>query len=83
MKKLSLGLILVSILNSTVLAYENRYSIEQEYAIINSCIGVLPFTANKQECICALKLTQKIYPYYENSKGFNETFDKNLNYCEK
>lgn len=79
MKKLSLGLILVSILNSTVLAYENRYSIEQEYAIINSCVGNNSY--NKSKCICALRKTQKSFDEFENTNRFFNEFNRNFNSC--
>lgn len=55
-----------------------RYSIEQEYSILNCCVYKY---SNKQRCICALKMTQQYYSFYEIQTCSNNVFMNYYNNC--
>lgn len=69
----------------------NRYSVNDEYLIVNSCISEdqrplrHSYLIKKQEiCICALEKTQLIYStadYKQNYSAFLKTFETNANEC--
>lgn len=69
----------------------NRYSVNDEYLIVNSCISEDQrplqdsyLLRKKAICVCALEKTQMIYgsaDYKQNYSAFLETFETKANEC--